>query len=184
MSTERYDINAKPEDAASQEQVKLMVQALLADRFKLQFRRETKELPTYTLVVAKGGPKLKRYVETDGDGDGSGGGRGGTMRMMGRGHFEANGIPVSGLANQLSQALGRSVIDKTELKGNYDFKLDWTPDEIPPGVRPVGDHPTPAPADGTSIFAAVQEQLGLKLEGSKGPVEILIVDRVEKATEN
>jgi uncharacterized protein (TIGR03435 family) len=106
------------------------------------------------------------------------------MRMMGRGHFEANGIPVSGLANQLSQALGRSVIDKTELTGNYDFKLDWTPDENQPGIRPAGDHPASAPADGTSIFAAVQEQLGLKLEGSKGPVEILVVDRVEKATEN
>jgi uncharacterized protein (TIGR03435 family) len=185
LGTERYDITAKPEDAANQEQVKLMVQALLADRFKLEFHRETKELPTYALVVGKGGPKLKKYVETDGDSSGSGGGgRGGMMRMMGRGHFEANGVPVSALANQLAQALGRSVIDKTELTGNYDFKLDWTPDENQPGIGPAGDNHAPAPADGASIFAAVQEQLGLKLEGSKGPVEILIVDRAEKASEN
>jgi uncharacterized protein (TIGR03435 family) len=187
LGTERYDITAKPEDAANQEQVKLMVQALLADRFKLQFHRETKELPTYALVVAKGGPKLKPFVEPDRASGGSGGGGGGgMMRMMGRGHFEANGVPVAALANQLGQALGRSVIDKTELTGNYDFKLDWTPDENqqshvgPPG----GEAPPPSSADGVSIFAAVQEQLGLKLEATKGPVEILIVDRAEKASEN
>jgi len=191
VGTERYDITAKPEDAANQEQVKLMVQALLADRFKLQFHRETKELPTYALVVGKGGPKIKPFVQADGDStpadsNGSGRGRGGMMRMMGRGHFEANGVPVSALANQLAQALGRTVIDKTELKGNYDFKLDWTPDENQQGMMkpPGGEAPPPSSGDGVSIFAAVQEQLGLKLEGSKGPVEILIVDRVEKATEN
>ncbi len=186
LGTERYDVTAKPEDAANQEQVKLMVQALLADRFKLQFHRETKELPTYALVVAKGGSKLKPYVEPERDSRGSGGGGGGMMRMMRGGHFEANGVPLAALANQLSQVLGRSVIDKTELKGDYDFKLDWTPDENQPGLMklPGGEAPPPSSGDGVSIFAAVQEQLGLKLESTKGPVEILIVDRAEKASEN
>ena len=183
MGSERYDITAKPEGAATQEQVKVMTQALLADRFKLQFHRETKELPTYALVVAKGGPKMKQSEAAGGSGEG----RGGQMRMMGRGHFEAQGIPVSGLVNQISNALGRSVIDKTELQGDYDFKLDWTPDENAPGMMraPGGDAaPPPSDASGVSIFTALQDQLGLKLESTKGPVEILVIDRAEKASEN
>jgi uncharacterized protein (TIGR03435 family) len=92
---------------------------------------------------------------------------------------------MAALANQLGQALGRSVIDKTELTGNYDFKLEWTPDEGQGTMRaPGGDGPAAADAAGPSIFTAVQDQLGLKLESTKGPVEILVIDRAEKPSEN
>ena len=177
MGTERYDITAKPEGAATQDQVKVMLQGLLKDRFQLLFHRETKELPAYVLVVAKGGPKLK-------ESEAAGGGRGGRI-MMGRGHIESLGAPVSNLVNQLANALGRPVIDKTELTGNYDFKLDWTPDVGQGMMRaPGGDAPAPADTAGPSIFTALQDQLGLKLESTKGPVEILKIERAEKASEN
>ncbi len=181
MGSERYDITAKPEGAATPDQVKLMTQALLADRFKLQFHRETKELPTYALVVGKGGQK---FHESEVVPEGSDKPRG-TRISVGRGQFELNGAAMAALANQLGQVLGRSVIDKTELTGNYDFKLEWTLDESQGAIRPAGgEAPPPSDNSGVSIFTAVQDQLGLKLEATKGPVEILVIDRAEKASEN
>lgn len=183
MRSERYDITAKPEGAATQDQVKVMIQAMLRDRFKLVFHRETKELPTYALVVAKGGPKLKAAEMSVGGGEG---GRGGQVRIMGRGRFEADGVPVSALANSISNALGRSVIDKTELQGIYDFRLEWTPEERDGGMMkgPAGDGSAPSDNPGASIFTVLQDQLGLKLESTKGPVEILVIDHAERPTEN
>ena len=182
LGSERYDITAKPEGAATPDQVKVMLQALLADRFQLKFHRETKDLPTYALVVAKGGRKFHASAETPGPDRPKG-----TRMRTERGQINLEGAPMLALANQLGQILGRSVIDKTELQGNYDFKLEWTPDEGPPGVMrgPGGDGPPPA-ADttGASIFTAVQDQLGLKLESTKGPVEILVIEKAEKASEN
>jgi uncharacterized protein (TIGR03435 family) len=178
MGSERYDITAKPEGAATQEQVKVMIQALLKDRFQLKFHRETKELPTYALVVAKGGPKFHASeVEKGSDSQ--------TMRM-GRGQFTIEGAPMAALANQLAQILARSVIDKTELTGNYDFKLEFMPDQGQGGPIAVtgGDGHAPAENSGVSIFTALQEQLGLKLESTKGPVEILVIERAAKASEN
>jgi uncharacterized protein (TIGR03435 family) len=183
MRSERYDITAKPAEAANQDQVKVMIQALLKDRFKLAFHRETKELPTYALVVAKGGPKM-RASELEAGSDKPKGPR---MRMMGRGQFEMEGAPVAALANQLSQVLGRSVIDKTELTGDYDFKLEFTPEEGQGGMMrgPGGESAAP-PADnpGVSLFTALQDQLGLKLESTKGPVDLLVIEKAEKASEN
>jgi uncharacterized protein (TIGR03435 family) len=186
LGSERYDITAKPEGSASPEQVKVMIQGLLADRFKLQFHRETKELQTYALVVAKGGPKFPASKQDEGPGEGSDKPKGPRIMMKGRGQFSIEGAPVTALATQLSQVLGRSVIDKTELTGNYDFKLEWTPDESLQGFgKPAeADHSTPADATGVSIFTALQDQLGLKLESTKGQVEILVVERMEKASEN
>jgi uncharacterized protein (TIGR03435 family) len=186
LGSERYDITAKPEGPASQEQVKVMIQGLLTDRFKLQFHRETKELPTYALVVAKGGPKFSASKREEGPAEGSDKPKGNRITMKGRGNFTLEGAPVTALANQLGQVLGRSVIDKTELTGNYDFKLEWTPDESPQSFgRPAeGDHSAPADATGVSIFTALQDQLGVKLESTKGPVEILVIERMEKASEN
>jgi uncharacterized protein (TIGR03435 family) len=182
LGTERYDITAKPEGTANQDQVKVMIQALLADRFKLQFHRETKELPTYALVVAKGGPKVHES-EVEGGPDKAKGTR---INMHGRGQFEMERAPVAALANQLAQVLGRSVIDKTELTGNYDFKLEWTPDEGAHEMMrgPSPDGPAPADPQGVSIFTALQDQLGFKLEATKGPVEILVIERAEKASAN
>jgi len=119
------------------------------------------------------------------------GGRGGSQIRIGRGQLNAQMVPVSSIAAMLSQQLGRPVVDRTEIKGNFDFELQWTPDETQRGMgfggieRPVGDSPLPSgdPA-GPSIFTAVQDQLGLRLEATKGPVESLVIDRIEKASGN
>jgi bla regulator protein BlaR1 len=177
IGSERYDINAKGEEARTPEQLKPMLQALLADRFKLQIHRETKELPMYGLVVQKNGTKLQESKAGNGPGP---------RIRMGRGLIEGQGMSMAILANQLGQQLGRSVTDKTGLTGTYDIKLEWTPDESQgSGPRELGGEGGP-PVDtaGPTIFTALQEQLGLKLDSQKGAVEILIVDRAEKATEN
>jgi uncharacterized protein (TIGR03435 family) len=129
-----------------------------------------------------------------GIGGGSGGGtsappRGASMIRMGRGQLNAQSVPVTAIIQMLAQQLGRPVIDKTDIKGNYDFNLQWTPDETQRGGlggldRPAGDSPMPTDTSGPSIFTAVQEQLGLKLEAAKGPVETLVIDHVEKASGN
>jgi len=180
LGSDRYDITAKPEGAATSDQVKVMMQALLKDRFQLQFHRETKELPTYALVVAKGGPKVHASEEVSG----SDKPKGMRRQMMGRGQFTLEGAPMSAFAEQLARVLGRSVIDKTGLTGNYDVKLEYTPDDTGMMKGPREDAPAPADASGISIFTALQDQLGLKLESTKGPVEILVIDRAEKPSEN
>jgi bla regulator protein blaR1 len=111
------------------------------------------------------------------------------MMRMGRGSVEGQGVPLDVLIRAISGQLGRPVIDRTGLSGNFDIKLQWTPD---PGQapRPFGDAPPagvePPPSDpnGPSIFTALQEQLGLRLESQKGPVDLLVIDRVEKPSEN
>ncbi len=185
VSSERYDIMAKPEGAVPDglrgEGLRLMLQDLLADRFKLTSHFETKELPVYNLVVGKGGPKLKESAGGDQDRQ---------MQRMGRGQASLTGANMAMLIRLLSQSLGRDVIDKTGLTGRYDIELKWTPDEAAmrgPGEgpeRPPTENTAPADTSGPSLFTAVQEQLGLKLESSKGPVGILVVDHVEKASEN
>lgn len=180
LTSEHYDVVAKAEgdQQIRPEQLRLMVQALLADRFKLTFHRDTKELPIYALVVAKNGPKLQPS-EAQGEEQ--------RMMRMGRGQVTAQGVGIDMLANNLAQQLGRTVIDKTGLTGRYDLKLEWTPDISQPfGPKEFGPDGPPPAADpgGPSIFTALQEQLGLKLETQKGPVEIIVIDHIEKASEN
>jgi len=200
IKSDRYDIQAKAENAADSqtvpddprkltddqrktmnEQMRERMRTLLSDRFQLQIHKETKEAPVYALVVAKGGPKLKENPGTAGGRQGIG------MRPGG----QANGTaaPLALLANLLSNVLSRPVIDRTGLTGKYDFELKWTPDagqEIgPPGGLPPGVVPPPPPdPNGPTIFTALQEQLGLRLESAKGPMEMIVVDRVEKPSEN
>jgi bla regulator protein blaR1 len=176
INSERYDLVAKADgDVGRMEQIRPLIQKLLADRFQLTVHRDTKELPIYALVVAKNGSKLKESAAN---------GPGPQIRM-GRGLINGQGMGMEMLANQLSNAIGRTVLDKTGLKGQYDIKLEFTPEDGP-GHGP-GDGPEAAPPPdtaGPSVFTALQEQLGLKLESSKGPVEIIIIDRIEKPTEN
>lgn len=201
INTERYDIMAKAEDAAVSdnaddlrkmtdeqrrtvgEQMRERLRALLAERFQLTIHRETKEQSVYALVVAKGGPKLQQSEAKEGTGP-----RG--MMRMGRGEFSGQGVALQMLTQSLSSQLGRPVIDQTGLKGNFDFKLEWTPDPGQSGGGPFGgapppgaDAPPPPDPNGPSVFTAVQEQLGLRLESQKGPVEMLVIDRVEKPSE-
>ena len=107
---------------------------------------------------------------------------------MGRGQVNGKQMDMAMLANNLSNQLGRQVIDKTGLTEKYDFELNWTPDESQAGFGPFGGPPAPPPppsdTPGPSIFTAVQEQLGLKLESQKGPVTMIVVDSIEKPTEN
>jgi uncharacterized protein (TIGR03435 family) len=193
--SDRFDITAKPENGASikTDDIRLMEQALLADRFKLTFHKETKELPIYALVVSRGGLKMAVSKGNADFGDdaparsaepGPGRGRGQGIRMM-RGELNGQNVTVGMLADQLSNIVGRSVIDKTGLTGNYDFTLKYTPEGGSPGPKgPDSAEAAPSESQTTSVFVAVQEQLGLKLEAQKGPVDLYIIDRVEKPSEN
>ena len=197
--TDRWNIEAKaeagsippptgPPDPTVIPPLMLMLQSLIEDRFQLKIHRETKELPVYELVVARGGPKIKPSEDQSPPSLGQPPQRGGPMprgnMRMGRGDLEANGVPVSNFILGLSQQLGRTIIDKTGLKGLYDFKLQWTPEFAQGPVVPGGPEPPPPPADGPSIFTAIQEQLGLRLESTKGPVDVLVIDSVQKPSEN
>lgn len=191
LDSDHFDINAKPEKTPKQEDVILMIQSLLAGRFQLVFTRETKEMPIYALVMArkdgKPGPRLTvadcvpfdplKAEEIRESGKTMCGSFG-----TGRGAMTAVGIPVSNLAPALARMLGRTVIDKTGLAGDFDFKLEWTPDETS-APRPA-DAPRAPDAVGPSLFTALQEQLGLKLESQKGPVEIFVIQKAEKPAEN
>jgi len=159
-----YEITATyPADTAN-EQIPLMLQTLLADRFKLVAHRETRAAPIYALVIAKNGSKLK---VSDADKMSTNNPR--------RGHIEYKKVTMATLASHFlaSGWTDRPVLDKTGLAGEYDFVLDWTPEDLK-----SDDHSAP------SLFTAVQEQLGLKLEAQTGPREFLIVDHVEKPSEN
>jgi uncharacterized protein (TIGR03435 family) len=205
VTSEKYDIEAKEPDSVVQgldrlppdqrrELSRSMIQSLLADRFKLKLTHETKELPAYALVVAKNGPKLHEAKPGDTYANGikgfDGQGHAGVMRM-GPGELTGQGIPISSLVHLLSQQLGRNVLDQTGLKGNYDFTLKWAPE---PGEGmmlggPAGGNPgaesVPAPdTSGPSIVTAIQEQMGLKLESTKAQAEVLVIDHVERPSEN
>jgi uncharacterized protein (TIGR03435 family) len=174
--SDRFEIVAKAEASATPAQMRAMLQTLLAERLKLAVRRETKEVTVYQLVAAKDGVKSSGLTESS---------RNGGIRFVGRGQIEGMGNPMRGLANYLQTLLDQVVVDKTGLTGNYDFKLSWTPDESQAG-KPGAQAGLPNAAEpgGASIFTALQEQLGLKLESSKGPVETLVIEHVEKPSDN
>ena len=167
-----------------------MLQSLLEDRFKVQLHRETKELPVYWLVVAKGGPKIRLSPDQTSSDDvgpapaGAGPGRGGMQVRPGM--LFGNAVPIPQFATTLSRfALDRLAIDKTNLAGRFDIQLRWAPDTPESPTGPGGMTPSPAsPSDYPSIFTAIQEQLGLKLESSRGPVEVLVIDHAERPGEN
>ncbi len=202
INSENYDIEAKPDESSAmqiskltaeqrKERLMLMVQALLADRCKLAFHHDTKELPIYSLVVAQGGPKLHETSPPPplSPGPPNPGSKGGVW-MMGRGHLSVNGARLDMFADVLSRVLGRLVLDKTGLSGFYEFTLQWTPDDSENSMfrsAPGGQEaPNSAPPEtpGPSIYTALQEQLGLKLEAGKGPVQALVIDHIERPTEN
>lgn len=180
----KYDVVAKEEDTenglklSSQQRdarFRLRLQSLLAERFRFQFHTGTKELPVYALVVGKNGPKFQK-AKTPGSI---------TMRP---GQLIAHSFSMPYLAATLSNRVGRLVLDKTGLQDDYDFTLKWTPEErTPQAFAPaqMAQNALARPeANGPSIFTALQEQLGLKLESQKGPVEILVIDHVEKPSAN
>jgi uncharacterized protein (TIGR03435 family) len=178
IAAERYDINAKGPDGMPDrvppEVLRPMLRALVDERFQLKTHAETREMPIYALVVGKAGKLIPAAPESQGP-----------MMRMGRGQLNGKKVPMAMLAQQISQQLGRAVVDKMELKGDFDFTLEWTPEPGQgPGVHPPGEPIPAADSSGPTIFTAVQEQLGLRLESQKGPVEIIVIDSVAKPTEN
>ncbi|MEO5922936.1 MAG: TIGR03435 family protein [Bryobacteraceae bacterium] len=162
IESERFDVSATFRPGVTPEQVSQMLQALLADRFKLKIHRETKELPAYLLTVAKNGPKLKPS-ESDGDV---------ATNSSGKAWHLTAKVTMRRLAEILTEQAGRPVLDHTDLAGSFDLKLDWTSGEASDAEIP-------------SIFTALQDQLGLKLESTKAPVQSIVVDHVERTpTEN
>jgi uncharacterized protein (TIGR03435 family) len=188
----RFDVESKMDDEnaaalkqlpreQAAEQRRQMMQKLLADRFQLRVHRITKDLPLYALVVAKGGLKLIDANPNDTYPNGikasDGTSRAG-MTQMRDGQLRAQGIPMSRLVDILSVNLDRIVVDKTGLTGKYDMTLQWSPDDVM--NHPHDTSAPPAP----SLFTALQEQLGLKLESTKGPVDTIVVDHVAMPSEN
>jgi len=176
FDTEFYDVEAKAEHPSTLEQLHQMFQSLLIERFKIQFHRETRELPTYLLTVDKSGSKMKVNNSPNDFSDFP-------LRAAGRGKMLGERESMSHFAWSLAQQLGRPVVDKTGLDGNYDFTFEFTPEPV--GLKgAIEARDAPPASDSPSIFVALKEQLGLKLESHKGPVEILVIDHAEKPSEN
>ena len=201
LNSDKYDIDARMEKSVSDELRKLdpmqslperqrMLQALLADRFKLTVHHETKELPVYALIIAENGAKLQQAKPGDTYANGIKGPNGhpggpGNVRM-GRGTLTGQALSMADFVRALSDQLGRPVLDKTGLTGRYDLNLQWTPDDSQlPMFKATGTpSASQSAASGSSLFTTMQDQLGLKLESQDSPVEILVIDHVEKPSEN
>jgi uncharacterized protein (TIGR03435 family) len=190
ISSDRFDVEGKSDEAkADFGQLRLMLQSLLEDRFKLKLHRETKESSVYALVVAKGGPKIKLSADqtspdVNGPAPPGAGPNHGAVRL-GAGTLIGNAVPLSRFATVLSPLLDRLAVDKTNLAGRFDIQLHWAPDaqESPDG--PGGNSLPPAgSSDDPSIFTAIQEQLGLRLESTRGPAEVIVIDHAEKPSQN
>jgi len=197
IHSDMYQINARAQGSPSREMMQgPMLQALLEDRFKLSIHREVKEGPVYELTVARGGPKFKRSPE------------GGCVQMpltvpvptpppgqryckviinLLKPAVDAEGSTVVEFSKLLNIVLDRPVVDKTGLTGRFDIHLEFARDEATPGMRGPGPDEPAAPVSdrtGPTIFTAIQEQLGLKLEPRRGPNEFLVIDHVERPSEN
>lgn len=205
INSDRFDVTAKAEGDVGQVgpgqsgPVQMMMQNLLAERFGLKLRRETKEMPTYALIVAKADGKLGPKIEPStvdcaalarGRGAAGGGGapppppsfrpgqRPECGMFAGPGFIGAGGVSMDQMAQFLSGFARRLVQNKTGLTGNYAFDITFTPDQLPPGVALINGAPAAIDPNGPSFFTALQEQLGLKLDAQRGPVEMLVIDNV------
>jgi len=159
LGSDQYNIVAKPQGDVSNQNILEMARNLLAERFNLKLHRESKELSVLALTVAKGGPRLQSSEGT------------GPEIRGGKGRLILRNVTIGMFAAQLAgRVLGRPVLDRTGITGEFDITLEWAPDE--------------SPNLGPSIFTAIQEKLGLKLESQKGTVEVLVIDHVERPTPN
>jgi uncharacterized protein (TIGR03435 family) len=174
FSGERYDVEAICDQPIAKEQLPQMLRALLVERFHLSIHRELREESVYALVLGKGGPRIREASRP-----------GEKPRLRQQGHrFTFTNAQISNLVGVLSQVTGRSVVDRTGLQGQYDFTLSYSP----PSRGHAGNEElnTQAAADDLpdSVFTALREQLGLNLETQKAQVELIIVDRLERLTQN
>jgi bla regulator protein blaR1 len=193
LRSEKYDVEAKEDGSGMDDPRKLsfdehvseqkrMLQALLADRLKLSLHRETRDLTVYALVIAKNGPKLQESKPGDtypnGHKDPDGVSRPGGIHFEGQ-KLIAQGVPVGPMLFHLSRQLHRTVVDETALSGTYDFTLKL-PDGVPLGI----DNPAPPESYEPAVSAAIEQQLGLKLETRKASMEIFVIDHVERPAES
>jgi uncharacterized protein (TIGR03435 family) len=192
LAQDRFDINAKASEGVPQAQILVMVQTLLAERFKLRTHRETQDLPVYALKVARAdgrlGPKMQPATFDCAGARSRGesppppaGDRPVCGAQANPGRLMVGGYAIADFARNLAGFAGRPIVDRTGLTGTYNFELIWTPDEAPPpGIAlPAWYDP-----NGPSLVTAVQEQLGLKLEATTGPVEVLVIDSAAKPVED
>ena len=168
LDSDRFDIVAKLPKDAQEDQLHVMLQTLLKERFQLAFHHESKTMSAYVLLPGRGGPKLRA---TDAE-------PGGVRTTMGATRRHLSGrVGMVSFAGLLSNMLDRPVVDMTELKGVYDVDLEWSVDDIPDRTIQANDPPT--------LFTALQEKLGLRLETRRTPVDLLVIDHVERVpTEN
>ena len=190
IDSDRFDVEGKPPaNTLPKEMAGPMLQALLEERFKLQIHRDTRELPIYVLTVGKNGSKIqlsseKNCVPVDPSNPLLPGAKGRNPADMcgfigiGRGSLNAKQVSMEALTMALSQLLGRTVVDKTGITSEIDAHLTFAPDQAANPELPASDTTMP------SIFTAIQEQLGLKLDSAKGPVDVLVVDHAERPAEN
>jgi uncharacterized protein (TIGR03435 family) len=165
LDEQPYDLAARLPAGTSKDLVPSMLQTLLAERFKLAVHRETKEQRAYFLVVGKNGTKLKAAQKTEEQDVQHVRGDHPAAQIL-RGSMIGHSLALGPFASSLAHVLGTQVVDRTGLPGTFDINLTWTPED--------------SPETGPSLFTAIQEQLGLKLEPGKAPVEVLLVDRAER----
>jgi uncharacterized protein (TIGR03435 family) len=178
-TADRYDISGKaePEGQPNTEQVKVMLRKLLADRFHLAFHREQRELPVYSVSVAKGGPKISK---NDGKNQTTG------VIFRGPGSVLLNNVTMDDFCKMLQNAaLDRPVVNQTGLSGKYDFSLVWTPDQLQtaapnPNALAPGERADVPPG----VYEAAQQQLGLRIDAARLRTEVLVLDKVEKPSQN
>jgi uncharacterized protein (TIGR03435 family) len=190
-SNARYDIEATAPESATEAQMKEMVKTLLADRFQLKAHRETSEFSVYALIPAKGGLKFSASKNNANP-------RSRGVMSMARGWIQGSNVSMEAFIRNLSRSVDRPVIDKTAFTDGFDFRLTWTPDSPPSETddSTAGRCPAnwdalqqrlgggAAPVNCPSLFTAIQEQLGLKLDPQKAPIDVLVIDHVEKPSEN
>jgi uncharacterized protein (TIGR03435 family) len=187
ITSERWDIEAKASGEPSPQQMRAMLRNLLADRFTLMTRREVRDMPAYALVLARNdrqlGPQLRPSTldcEAQVTASRVPGTTPGTVQQCGgrsgRGTITTFGVPLSSFTKALGPVAGRYVFDATGLKDRFDLELKWTPD--PDGTS------APASADSVSLFTAIQEQLGLRLEPRQAPVSVFVLESAQRPTEN
>ena len=179
FSTERFDITGKPEGEGqpTQDQTRIMLRKLLADRFQLVAHRDRQELPVYTLNLAKGGSKLSKTEKQDGAL---------SVVLPRPGTLAMSNASMADLCKVYGGLLDRPCVDQTGLSGRYEFSLVWTPDrpQAPPAANPNA-LATPDNGDAfPDLFASTQQQLGLKLDAAKLRIEVLVIDKVEKPSDN
>jgi uncharacterized protein (TIGR03435 family) len=177
MVTSRYDVTARAQDnTPGEDRIRQMTQTLLADRFRLKVHTEIRELAIYKLVSLKAGKDLHKVAACSAP-------ECPVFDMSTGGQLTARGVTMEDFRHVLTDLTSRPVRNQTALAGQYDFRLSWTPDDATPGA--VGPRGSPAP-DQTlaSVFTALTEQLGLKLQSDKGPVDVYVIDHAEKPSEN